>query len=192
MEIKPSKSSYAHSHENYYKKQYPCFYMWWKVYINDISIYLLGCVNEHLDYAMTAKHVANSDNRALGRLISKCKIAGGLPFNTNTKLYDSMVWPTISYAAGIWGTNHYSCIEAVQNRASRFYLCVGRYTPNAAVQGDIEWLPSIKRQWKGVINLYYRMCFIDDDRINSTWLFELSTLTILWIFFKYHYEKLFI
>ena len=67
----------------------------------DKYIYLGMCIDEHLDYAITAKYVANSASRALCLLISKCKTAGGLPFNTYTKLYDAMVWPTISYAAGI-------------------------------------------------------------------------------------------
>jgi hypothetical protein len=48
----------------------------------------------------------------------------------------SLVWSTISYGAAIWGTNEYSCINAVQNRAMRFYLGVGKYTANISVIGD--------------------------------------------------------
>ena len=37
------------------------------------------------------------------------------------------------------GERSYSCIEAIQNRALRFRLGVGRYTPCAEVSGDMGW-----------------------------------------------------
>ena len=40
------------------------------------------------------------------------------------------------YGAPIWGTESFSCIQAVQNRAARYFLNVGKYTPVAAVNGD--------------------------------------------------------
>ena len=86
-----------------------------------------------------AKNVSMSANRALGLVISKYKALGGLPFNTMTKLYDSIVLGTISYGAAIWGARTFSCLSAVQNRAARICMTVCRYTPNAAVMGDIGW-----------------------------------------------------
>ena len=62
---------------------------------------------------------------------------GGMPYDVFTRLYDSLVWPVISYGAYIWGTKSFSCIAAVQNRAMRFFLGTGKYTPNAAVCGDM-------------------------------------------------------
>ena len=76
-----------------------------------------------------------SASRALGLVISKCKVFGGFQCSTFTKLFDSMVWPTINYSAPIWGDKSYSCINAVQNRAMRYYFGVGKYTANAAVLG---------------------------------------------------------
>jgi CDP-diglyceride synthetase len=67
-------------------------------------------------------------------------------FLIHIQLYDSLVWSIISYGAAIWGTKEYSCINAVQNRAMRFYLGVGKYTPNLSVIGDMGWKPSIIRQ----------------------------------------------
>jgi hypothetical protein len=87
-----------------------------------------------------------SASRALGLLIAKYKLNGGFIFNTYTTLYDSLEWSIISYGAAIWGTKEYSCINAVQNRAMRFYLGVGKYTPNLSVIGDMGWKPSIIRQ----------------------------------------------
>ena len=102
--------------------------------IVDRYTYIGLLLSEHLDFEMAAKFVAQSASRALGLLISKCKLAGGLPCNVYTKSYDSVVYPVISYGAGIWGYKSYSCINAVQNRAMRFFLGVGKYTPVAALE----------------------------------------------------------
>ena len=74
----------------------------------------LGVVfSEYLDYNIMAKHVAQRASRALGLLIAKCKTIGGVPYTVFTKLYDSVVWPVISYSSPIWGIRSYSCIDAV-------------------------------------------------------------------------------
>ena len=64
-------------------------------------------LNEFLDFNVTAKMVAQSASRALGLLIAKYKSAGGMPYDVYTKLYDSLVWPVISYGAAVWG--HANC-----------------------------------------------------------------------------------
>ena len=66
-------------------------------------------------------------------------------------LYDSIVWSTISYGAAIWGEGgtggrSFSCITAIQNRAARYFIGVGPYTPNAATMEDMGW--SSYRSWK--------------------------------------------
>ena len=70
-------------------------------------------MTENLDYNIMAKHVSKSASRALGLVISKFKAFGGLPYNTFTKLYDSVVWSTISYGAAIWGDRSFSCIRDI-------------------------------------------------------------------------------
>ena len=49
-----------------------------------------------------------------------------MPFDVYNKFYDALVWPVIAYGAAVWGDRSYSCIEAIENRAMRFYLGVGR------------------------------------------------------------------
>ena len=49
--------------------------------------------------------------------------------------------PVIMYGAPIWGTECFSCIQAVHNRSARYFLNVGKYTPVAAVNGDTAWYP---------------------------------------------------
>ena len=129
-------------------------------------IYLGLMLTEHLDYDMMAKNVALSANRALGLVISKFKAFGGLPFNTFTKLYDSIVIGTISYGAAIRGDRSFSCILAVQHRAARFFMGAGKYTPNAAVMGDTGWESIYVRQWDSVVNLWYRVRSMGTGRIN--------------------------
>ena len=55
--------------------------------LETVDVYLGLLLTEHLKFEVTAKYVAQSASRALGLLISKCKLAGGLPYNVYTKLY---------------------------------------------------------------------------------------------------------
>ena len=50
-----------------------------------------------------------------------------------------MVNSVINYGAAVWGTRTFSCVDAVQHRAARFDLGLGKYAPNAAVMGDMGW-----------------------------------------------------
>ncbi len=40
--------------------------------------------------------------------------------------YDSLVQLILDYGASIWGTKEFSCVNALQNRASRYYTGVGK------------------------------------------------------------------
>ena len=80
-----------------------------------------------------------------------------MPFDVYTKLYDTNVWPIISYGAAIWGTKGYSTINAVHHRACRFFLGIGKYAPNVATNGDMRWISTSVRQWKTVLNHWFRL-----------------------------------
>ena len=133
----------------------------------DKYVYLGLAMNEFLDFNVTAKIVSQSASRALGLLIAKFKALGGMLYDVFTKLYDSLVWPVIAYGAAIWGDRSFTCIDAVQNRATRFFLGVGKYTPTAAVAGYMRWLPCIVRQWKSISILWSRFSVMSDERINK-------------------------
>ena len=45
----------------------------------------------------------------------------------------------------------------VFNRASLFYLGVGKYIPNGAVQGDMGWCPPNINQWSSICRLWCRL-----------------------------------
>ena len=101
--------------------------------------YLGLVLNEFLDYQKTATEVAKAATRALGAVIAKCKAHGDVPYTCFSQLFDTLVQPIIDYAAAVWGHRSFSCINAVQHRACRFFLKVGRHTPNTAVTGEMAW-----------------------------------------------------
>jgi len=127
--------------------------------------YLGMVIDEHLDFSVMAKQVAQSAHRALGLLIAKDKAQGGFTFDIYTSLYNSMVSSIIDYGSAIWGHISFSCIEAVQNRASRYFLGLGSHAPNRAVQGDVGWKLQEDRQMKCVINQWLRMCNMKNDKL---------------------------
>ena len=128
----------------------------------------LGLIfTEFLDLLTMAKTVAKSASRALGLLISKDKAFGGMPFKCYTRCYDALVQATINYGAGIWGTMVYSCIEAVQNRALRYFLGLGKYAPNLAINGDMGWHMPAHRQWLRVMKLSCRMINMDESLLTK-------------------------
>ena len=133
--------------------------------IVDRYVYLGLVIHEHLDWNVTAKVVAQSANRALGLLIAKSKFLGGMPYSVFSKLFDSVVWSVIAYGAAVWGSRKFSCIEAVQHKAQRYYLGTGKYTPSAAVAGDMGWIPAFIKQYKCVCKQWARYTNMPNDRI---------------------------
>jgi hypothetical protein len=99
-------------------------------------------------------------------LIAKSKAYGGMPFSCFKKLYDSLVMSVINYGSAIWGHKEYSSINAVHNKACRYYLGVGKYTPNAAVQDDVGLLPPIVHQWVNIARNWCRCVNMTRIRLN--------------------------
>ena len=129
--------------------------------------YLGLLLTEYLDYSMMAKAVAKSASRSLGLLIAKCKANGGFQYDVFTKLFNSLVMSVIEYGAAIWGTKDFSYINAVKNRAMRFFMGVGKYTPNLSLYGDMGWKPCNISQWSCVIRLWSRFTKMTNCRINK-------------------------
>lgn len=168
MTVNIAKSNVVHFRQNSIPKTNFVF-SFGEILLSVIDRYTyLGIVlSEHLDYNIMVKCVAQSASRALGLLIARCKTIGGVPYNVFTKLYDSVVWPVISYSSPIWGFRSYSCIEAVHNRAMRFFLGVGKYTPNDAVSGEMAWKPTSVRQWKSVGLYWVKLAAMANSRLNK-------------------------
>ena len=56
-----------------------------------------------------------------------------------------------------------SCINAVQNRACRYFLGLGRYAPNAAINGDMGWLSPEHSQWMCIARKWCRLANMDES-----------------------------
>ncbi len=129
--------------------------------------YLGLVLNEHIDYQLMAKVVAKSANRGLGLLIAKSKVTGGMLYDVFKQLYNALVQPVIDCGAGIWGIGNFSCIESVQYKACRFFLVVGKYTPNKAIEGEMVWTFPQQRIDHCMTCLWCRMMNMSTDRFNS-------------------------
>jgi hypothetical protein len=128
----------------------------------------LGLVfTEFMNLNITVKYVAMAAQRALGVLITKSKSQGGLPYQVFTKLYDSLVQPIIDFGAAVWGHKSFSSIQAVLNRAMRYYIGVGHRTPNAELQGEMGWSCSDQRQWVCVTRQWCRLRNLQETRVNK-------------------------
>ncbi len=44
---------------------------------------------------------------------------------------------------------------------------VGKYTPNAAIHGDMGWVLPNQRQWFNVTKHWWRLMNMDADRLNK-------------------------
>lgn len=128
--------------------------------------YLGLILSEHLDFAITSKAVVQSAGRALGLIIAKSKVLGGMPFECFSKLYNALVVPIFSYGAASWGTKEFSHVNAIHNRACRFYLGLGKSAPEAALQGDMGWPKPISHQWVSVSRMWCRLGKMPETRIN--------------------------
>ncbi len=73
-----------------------------------------------------AKVVAQAASRALGVLISKYTSHGSLPFAVYSRLCDALVQPILDYGAAVWCTGEFSFINAIQHRACKVFLGVGK------------------------------------------------------------------
>ena len=167
MSLNASKSNVVHFRPNSVTRtsfEFKCDVT--SILTADKYTYLGITLNEFLNFNIIAKAVAQSASRALGLLIAKYKCIGGMTY-VFSKLYDTLVWPVISYGASVWETKSFSCINAVQNRTMRFFLGTGKHTPTAAVSGDMGWTPAFVKQWKYICNYWNRMVHMDDGRVNK-------------------------
>ena len=120
-----------------------------------------------MNYFDTAKAVAKSASRALGLLIAKSKANGGFEYEIFTKLFDTLVMSVIDYGASIWRAREFTCINAIKNRAMRFFMGVGKYTPNLSLYGDMGWVPCIIKQWSCIFRSWSRFLKMSNNRLNK-------------------------
>ena len=168
MKVNDGKTQVVHFRPNSVEKTHITFNCGdSEIKVVDKYKYLGLILTDHLDYQETARVVAQAASRALGLVIAKDKAYGGMHYDCFTTLYTSIVQSVINYGAAIWGTREYSCISAVQNRASRYFMGLGKYAPNIALQGDTGWKHPLHHQWMCITRLWCRLCNMQGSRINK-------------------------
>ncbi|VDI36321.1 Hypothetical predicted protein [Mytilus galloprovincialis] len=126
--------------------------------------YLGVWMDEHLTFTKNSKELAKAASRALGSLMTKVVLAGGMTHKVYTKLYTATVEPILLYGSGIWGTKSFSAISAVQNRACKYFLSVGKLTSNVATRGDMGWTSCHTKQRIHYCRLLCRLLRTEQNR----------------------------
>ena len=91
------------------------------------------------------------------------------------------------------GHSQFSCINCVHNKACRYFLGVGKYTPNAAVQGDVGIFPPIVDQWINITRNWCNMVNMASHRLNRkimvwSWQYAVNgnCKNLIWKVLKYY------
>jgi len=128
----------------------------------------LGIIlDEHLLFNVTASVLADSGNRALASILTKFSKLKGLGFITYSKLYHTGVVPILDYCSGVWGFQKFGYLDAVQNKAIRFFLGIHRFAPNLAINGDVGWESATTRRRIEMIRFWNRLIDMDTDRLTK-------------------------
>ena len=128
--------------------------------------YLGVTLNEFMDTQKITEHLAGAASRALGAVIGCTRSVQDLGYASFTKLYHSCVTPILDYATGAWCCGYnLTKVDAVQNRAIRFYCGVPKTSPLHSIQGDMGWIPSIVRRDLETLRLYNQIVSMSDSRL---------------------------
>ncbi len=129
--------------------------------------YLGVIFDEHLNFSMCSKTLADSGGRALSAIISKLKLSKNVGFKTFTKLYESCVVPVTDYGSGVWGKFNCSHSDTIQNRAVRHFLGVHKFTPIPALHAEMGWLIPKYRKYLNMLRLWNRIQKMPNERITK-------------------------
>ena len=91
MKVNSNKSKVVHLHGTHIPVS-DCIFRCGQEVLETVRDYkYLGLlINEFLDFTYTSQAVAKSANRALGLIICKAKVYGGMPYSCFTKLYNAL------------------------------------------------------------------------------------------------------
>eukprot|EP00732_Lithocolla_globosa_P001139 Lithocolla_globosa_v1_NODE_518_length_3838_cov_6.179752.p1 type:complete len:838 gc:universal NODE_518_length_3838_cov_6.179752:2520-7(-) len=127
--------------------------------------YLGILMNEFGDFNVATKMLAASAKRALGALMNKSKLCGGMSYGLYTFLFHALVTPVMDYGSEIWGTKEYSHLDTVQHQAQRYFLFIPNFTANAALQGETGWSPPTDRHSLNLIRLWNHLISLPPTRL---------------------------
>ena len=72
---------------------------------------------------------------------------------------------TVLHCLRLGGQRNTSVLMPFRTLHVDFFLGVGKYAPNNAVNGDMGWIPPIAKQWTCVVRTNFRLKNMPDERI---------------------------
>lgn len=112
----------------------------------------------------TVTELCKSASRALSALNTKFQYAGGMTYEVFTKLYNSLVEPSLYFGAGASVHITRKCVGSVQNTACRYFLGVSKNASNLAVRGDMGLTSCIVKGIIEDLRLHLRIKSLSPDR----------------------------
>ncbi len=103
--------------------------------------------------------------RSYGRIVRLFKKLKNLGFKTYETLYQTYVIPVLNYAAEVWGYPDYNSPQVLQNRVSRFFLGVHKFTPVPATQIEMDWLDVRYLRWIDMVRYRNKLVKMSEDRL---------------------------
>ena len=128
----------------------------------------LGCViSEQLGTRRMVEERAKAGARALSEWLRKCRaVVGELRGETFVKLMEVLVGSVLMYGAEVWGGGcQTGPVEAVQMRAARIFLGVGRLHPLVSLQYEMSMMPL---RWEGMrrcIEFWVTVLRLNEERL---------------------------
>ena len=128
--------------------------------------YLRLLIDSHLTMKDGIDLITSASSRAVGAIIGKTKGNQDLSYHSYKCLFDACVSPVMDYASAVWSNGQsYPKLDAVQNRAIRFFCGLPRKTPVLGLLGDMGWTPPIVRRDLEVIRLYNQIVRMPESQL---------------------------
>ena len=118
---------------------------------------------ENLSWSITKRRF---EEKAKSRIpmITKA-VLEGLSVKTGEKLWDTMIRPTLEYAAEVWGGGIWKQADQIQHRVGKILLGLSNSTPGAVARGELGWLSlKARRELKQLI-YWGKLLLMDDSRL---------------------------
>ena len=127
--------------------------------------YLGLLLDQHLSFNDSIRTLADSGSRALGSVISKLKSLKDVRYKTYLTLYNTQILPILNYCSSVWAHKKANECDVVQNKAIRYFMGVHCFTPVAAINGDMGWLPCKYRRYLCMFRLWNKLIKMEPNRL---------------------------
>ena len=97
-------------------------------------------------------------------MVTKAVIEG-LSINAGIKLWETMVRPTLEYAAEAWGGGNWLQAEQIQNTVGRTLLGLSSKTAMEVARGELGWISMKARRELKLLRYWGKLLKMEDSRL---------------------------